>query len=279
MTPMHGLLLQRLLQLALAVLIAACSPLAALDQAPKPPAWSSGCGTDSVGTWADLVVNGSVLRLRWIPPGSFTMGSPRDEADRDQDEVQHQVALSRGFWLGESETTRRFFRAVMGSNPNGGEELLPVAISFEEGQQFFAKLNDGKPGLGADFPTEAQWEYACRAGTRGPTYAPLDAAAWYLVNSLDAYGNNLVHPVKQKQANAWGLYDMLGNAWEMTRDWYGDYPTAAVKDPPGPSSGNRHVVRGGSCRNAAGSCRAAWRWAEFPQAKGFGIRCMVPSLP
>jgi sulfatase modifying factor 1 len=211
------------------------------------------------------------------------MGSPAGEAERHPDEAQHQVTLTRGFWLGDSEVTRSFWQAVMGT-PNAGagagaDIQLPATTSWEEGQAFLAKLNAAQPGLGADLPSEAQWEYACRAGTSGPTYAPLDGIAWYLVTSADAYGNNPQHPVKQKQPNAWGLHDMLGNAWEMTRDWYGDPPSGAVTDPGGPAGGNRHVVRGGSSRNAAGSCRAAWRWAEFPAAKGFGLRIMAAPAP
>lgn len=255
----------------------ALKPPGAADKAAPRPSWASDVGKDQFGPWADLLVNGATQRMRWIPPGHFTMGSPPAEADRDRDEVQHEVTISHGFWLGDSEVSTAFWQAIMGINPNGGDGPLPVATSWEEGQKFFAKLNEVKPGLGADFPTEAQWEYACRAGTSSPTYAPIDAVAWYLVTSADAYGNTPMHPVKQKQANAWGLYDMLGNAWESTRDWYGDYPAGAVTDPLGPASGNRHVVRGGSARNAAGCCRASWRWAEFPGAKGFGLR--ITALP
>ncbi len=254
----------------------AASPSAAGDKAAVRPSWAADAGKDQYGSWADLPVNGATQRMRWIAPGHFTMGSPPSEVDRDQDEVQHAVILSHGFWLGDSEVSTPFWQAVMGGNANGGDGPLPAATSWEDGQKFFAKLNEVKPGLGADLPSEAQWEYACRAGTTGPTYGPIDSVAWYLVTSADAYGNNLLHPVKQKQPNAWGLYDMLGNAWESTRDWYGEYPAGAVSDPPGPASGNRHVVRGGSARNAAGSCRAAWRWAEFPGAKGFGLRITAP---
>ena len=245
---------------------------ATADKSAMRPSWATDVGKDQFGSWADMTVNAAVQRMRWIVPGRFTMGSPTAQIDRDKDEVQQAVTLSHGFWLGDSEVSNPFWQGVMGSHPNGGEGALPVATSWEDGQKFFAKLNEMKPGLNADFPTEAQWEFACRAGTTGPTYAPIDAVAWYLVTSADAYGNNLMHPVKQKQPNAWGLYDMLGNAWESTHDWYGEYPAGAVTDPTGPASGNRHVVRGGSARNAAGCCRAAWRWAEFPGAKGFGLR-------
>lgn len=270
------------LQLACCLLmtltIAAQEPTNAVVSGDRP-VWATNLGKDQYGTWADLVVNQATQRLRWIPPGAFTMGSPADESERDQDEVRHQVTLSRGYWLGDSETTVAFWQAVMGVAPNSGEGQLPATTSWEDGRKFFSKLNDLKSGLAADYPTEAQWEYACRAGTSGPTYAPLDTIAWYLITSADAYGNNPLHPVKLKAPNAWGLYDMLGNVWESTRDWYGDFTAMATTDPSGPTSGIRHVVRGGSCRNAAGSCRAAWRWAEFPPAKGFGVRIMVPAAP
>ena len=257
---------------------------AATATAATRPAWAADSGKDPSGQWADLVVNGTTQRLRWIAPGTFTMGSPTGEADREPDEAQHPVTLSHGYWLGDSEITRAFWQSVMGAPAagaaaTGAEGTLPVLVSWEDGHTFMARLNDLKPGLGADFPTEAQWEYACRAGTSGPTYAPLDAVAWYLITAVDAYGNTPLHAVKQKQANAWGLYDMLGNAWESTRDWHGEFPAGPATDPVGPATGVRHVVRGGSCRNAAGCCRAAWRWAEFPGAKGFGLRLVAKPTP
>jgi formylglycine-generating enzyme required for sulfatase activity len=255
------------------------APPTAAATPPARPAWAAEVGSDRSGAWADLVVGATSQRMRWIVPGAFTMGSPADEADRDRDEAQHQVILSQGYWLGDSEITRSFWQAVMGAPADGDGGALPVTVSWEDGQAFFARLNGMKPELGAGFPTEAQWEYACRAGTSGPTHAPLDTVAWYLITSADAYGNNPLHPVKQKQPNAWGLHDMLGNAWESTRDWYGVYPTGTVSDPTGPASGIRHVVRGGSSRNAAGCCRAAWRWAEFPGAKGFGLRIAANAKP
>jgi sulfatase modifying factor 1 len=263
------------------MLIAAAGMLApapAAEAAPAAarPGWAADAGTDSWGRWADLAVNGVTARLRWIAPGSFTMGSPEGEPERDPDERQHQVTLSHGFWLGDSEVTQAWWQAVLAPTPSRvkGDGQQPIeAVSFNDCQKFLARLNELKPGLGAALPSEAQWEYACRAGTAGATYAPLDAAAWY-----SGTGNDL-HAVKQKQPNAWGLYDMLGNAWEPCSDWYGPYPAGAVADPLGPMAGTMHVSRGGSYNSAAGACRAAWRWGESPvnTRHNLGLRVCVPA--
>jgi formylglycine-generating enzyme len=210
------------------------------------------------------------------------MGSPATEAERDPDEVQHQVSLSRGFWLADSEVTQAFWQAVLACKPSrvqgGGQDPIDV-VSWLDGQKFFARLNELKPGLAANFPTEAQWEYACRAGTTGPTYAPLDAIAWYAQTSgPDKFNAGGPHPVKQKQPNAWGLYDMLGNVWEPCSDRYGEYPTAPVTDPVGSAGGTRPALRGGGCDTAPGACRAAWRSGEGTGSArhNLGLRIMVP---
>jgi sulfatase modifying factor 1 len=240
------------------------------------PAWAAEAGTDSYGRWAELVVNGVGARLRWIAPGSFTMGSPVSEPERDPDESQHQVTLSHGFWLGDSEVTQAWWQAVLAPAPSRvkGDGQQPIeTVSFNDCQKFLARLNELTPGLGALLPSEAQWEYACRAGTSAATYAPLASSAWY-----SATGNDL-HAVKQKQPNAWGLFDMLGNAWEPCSDWYGPYPVGPVSDPNGPAAGTMHVSRGGSYNSAAGACRAAWRWGESPvnTRHNLGLRVCVPS--
>jgi formylglycine-generating enzyme required for sulfatase activity len=268
--------------LAIGALIAAAGTLSraaaaeAATAAGGRPAWASAAGTDTYGRWADLEVNGVSARLRWIAPGSFTMGSPESEPERDADERQHPVTLSHGFWLGDSEVTQAWWQAVLAPTPSRvkGDGQQPIeTVSFNDCQRFLARLNELKPGLGALLPSEAQWEYACRAGTTTATYAPLETAAWY-----SGTGNDL-HAVKQKQPNAWGLFDMLGNAWEPCRDWYGPYPSGPVSDPPGPPAGTMHVSRGGSYNSAAGACRAAWRWGESPVniRHNLGLRVCVPS--
>ncbi len=283
MNPLRHLVrLAAMASLAACALIAAAgasAPAAAAEAVPAaapPPAWAADAGTDSSGRWADLAVNGVAARLRWIAPGSFTMGSPESEPERDSDELQHQVTLSHGFWLGDSEVTQAWWQAVLAPTPSRitGDGLQPIeAVSYNDCQRFLARLNELKPGLGATLPSEAQWEYACRAGSAGATYAPLAAAAWYSGTGKD------LHAVKQKQPNAWGLYDMLGNAWEPCSDWYGPYPSAPVSDPRGPAAGTMHVSRGGSYNSAAGACRAAWRWGESPvnTRHNLGLRVSVPA--
>ena len=214
-------------------------------------------------------------RMRWIAPGTFTMGSPVDEADRDKDEAQHTVTFSRGFWLGDTEVTQAFYQAVMKAEPSRvqGNGQRPIdTVSWNDGQKFYATLNAMKPGIAAAFPTEAQWEYACRAGTTGSTYAALDGAAWYVANSKAE-----AQPVKTTKPNAWGLYDMLGNVWELCGDYYGDYPAGAVTDPTGAATGHMRTERGGSFNSAAGSCRAAWRWGSEPNAarRNLGLRLAI----
>lgn len=264
----------RLLLFLLLACLAPVLPAAESSAPPTPPAstpagprpaWAADAGRDEYGLWADLTVEGVTQRLRWITPGTFLMGSPRDEADRHEDEVQHQVTLSRGFWLADTELTQAFYQAVTQTKPTraqGGGQHPITQVSWDQCQKFLARLNELKPGLGAKLPTEAQWEYACRAGTTGPTYDSLDASAWYALNSRDRYNNWLVHPVRQKQPNPWGLYDMLGNVWELCADFHGDYPRGPVTDPLGPSTGRMRVERGGSYSSAAGACRAAWRWGS-----------------
>jgi formylglycine-generating enzyme required for sulfatase activity len=154
----------------------------------------------------------------------------------------------------------------MGGNPsnfkNAGRDAPVEQISWDDAMQFCRKLTErertaGRLPEGHEFtlPTEAQWEYACRAGTTGDYAGNLDGMAWYSQNS-----GNTTHPVGQKQANAWGLYDMHGNVWEWCRDWYGNYPSGGVTNPTGPSSGLYRVIHGGSWAYDAERCRSASRY-------------------
>ena len=216
--------------------------------------------------------------VRWIPPGSFMMGSPDSEEERDSDETQHEVVLSQGFFMAETECTQGQWEMVMGSNPSYFEETdeeaeLPVEqVSWEESVEYCRKLTvkQRAEGILADgwewrLPTEAEWEYAARAGTTGARYDKLDAVAWYEMDEeeedIEGTGNSgdQTHPVKQKVPNAWGLYDMLGNVWEWCSDWYGDYPAWTVTDPKGPSWGSYRVSRGGSWSGGARLARSADR--------------------
>jgi len=207
--------------------------------------------------------NGVTLDLVWCPAGNFMMGSPASETSRDNDETQHRVTLTKGFWMGSTEVTQRQWEAVMCSNPskfkNAGANAPVEQVSWEECQTFVQRINARVTGGGFRLPTEAEWEYACRAGSTGPYAGNLDAMGWYGQNS-----GYTTHPVGQKQANAWGLYDMHGNVWEWCSDWWGDYPAGSVTDPAGPGSGSNRVIRGGCWINFARSCRSAFRSRDDP---------------
>jgi formylglycine-generating enzyme required for sulfatase activity len=215
------------------------------------------------------------IGVRWIPAGRFTMGSPSGEDNRDSDEVRHEVALTRGFFLAETECTQGQWEAVMVSNPSnfkGGDRPVEQ-VSWEEAVEYCRKLTAQERAVGSlpegwewRLPTEAEWEYAARAGTTGARYGEMDAIAWYGGNS-----GNTTHAVKGKQANAWGLYDMMGNVWEWCSDWSGAYPTGSVTDPTGPSSGSLRVVRGGSWVNVARSARSADRDRNDPGDRGSSL--------
>jgi formylglycine-generating enzyme required for sulfatase activity len=260
---------------------------AAVLPAPPHPKWAAATGTDHAGSWADLVAAGITQRLRWIPPGTFTMGDPhaeRDEAVRTgaspelvADEVPHQVTLSAGFWLADSPCTQALWLGVMGANPAHftGDLQRPVeSVSWADVQRFMVALNGVVAGGTFGLPTEAQREYACRAGTLGPFAGPsIDELGWYLDNSEHA-----THAVKGKSANAWGLFDMHGNVAEACADWYDDYPARAVSDPVGPAAGAERVYRGGCWATEAWVCRSAHRLSFDPEmrADSIGFRLAAP---
>ena len=204
---------------------------------------------------------GVKLEMVLIPAGEFLMGTPGDSAR----ERQHRVRITRPFYLGKFLVTQEQWETVMGSNPSysiKGPQNPVVGVSWDDCQQFFDKLN-AKSGSGRgtfQLPTEAQWEYACRAGSTteycfGDDEARLGEYAWYFNNSGDK-----THPVGEKKPNAWGLYDMHGNVWEWCQDWYGAYGTEAVTDPTGPATGSSRVFRGGGWNEPARFCRSANRY-------------------
>jgi len=200
----------------------------------------------------------------WITPGTFVMGSPPSELERNLDEGGHTVRLTEEFWLSDHEVTQSEYQAVMGNTPSSftGDLNRPVEqVSWFEALEYCQKLTARERAAGRitaqeayRLPTEAEWEYAARAGTTGARHGELDAIAWHGGNSW-----NQTHPVKQKAANAWGLHDMMGNVWEWCGDWYGNYPTGSLTDPMGPSSGSDRVIRGGSWGGDAGDVRSANR--------------------
>ena len=208
----------------------------------------------------------SGMEFAWIPAGRFVMGSPNGEEGRYGSEVQHEVRISQGFWMGKYEVTQGEWESVMGSNPSYFDECgsrCPVEnVVWNDVQEFIRRLNERESGSEYEYrlPTEAEWEYAARAGTSGPRYGELDLIAWWDGNSGDR-----THPVGQKRANGWGLHDMLGNVLEWVADWYGaEYPSGMVTDPRGPSTGLYRVARGGSWGGGAGYVRSAARIIYSP---------------
>jgi formylglycine-generating enzyme required for sulfatase activity len=224
------------------------------------------------GLQAPLVAGARVelggIGVRWIPAGRFRMGSPAGEEGRFDKEVQHEVELSAGFFMAQTECTQGQWEAVMGSNPSKckGSNLPVEQVSWEDAVAYCVKLTQKQRSEGVlpegwkyALPTEAQWEYACRAGSTAARYGELDVVAWYPGNS-----GRITHPVGSKEANAWGLQDMLGNVNEWCGDWYGDYPSGSVTNPKGPSSGSFRVLRGGSWYCNPQFCRAAYRNRSAP---------------
>jgi len=232
------------------------------------------------------ITSGVKIVMCWIPPGEFLMGSPEDEEDRRDHETQHLVKITQGFWLAKTPTTQAQWQAVMGHNPRhfNGEDLPVEFVSWvdicgnESGTGgFLGELNKRLPSGGRfHLPTEAQWEYACRAGTTDPYYGDLNEIAWYLENSDDN-----TQPVGQKKPNEWGLHDMLGNVWEWCSDWDGDYDLGVVTDPTGPASGLHRVLRGGGWFSNAGGCRVAGRGRYAPAGRYglVGFRVARSSVP
>jgi formylglycine-generating enzyme required for sulfatase activity len=245
------------------------------------PAWAHGFGKDNYGLYADFKIKGVVQRLRWIMPGEFMMGSPASEPKRGSDEEQHEVILTQGFWLAETACTQALWQAVMRDNPSDfkGEDHPVDSVSWDDVQSFIEKINGDIPELGLHLPTEAQWEYACRAGTTTPFHlgktlttdqANFDGNYPYNNGPKGEYREKTV-PVKTFPCNAWGLYEMHGNVWEWCRDWYGDYPKGSVIDPKGASSGSYRVLRGGSWISYGGLVRSAYRRRSIPSGRSHDI--------
>ncbi len=226
------------------------------------PSWAARAGIDEYGAWTDVEVKGQVQRMRWVPPGTFLMGSPAEEEGRYANESQHEVEITAGFWLGETPCTQAFYEVVTEASPSrfeGGRR--PVErVPWDDVQQMLTSLERLVPGFEGRLPTEAEWEYACRAGATDAVYSlPLADIAWYSENSA-----HRSHDVGGKLPNPWGLRDMLGNVYEWCEDWLGDYPKGRAVDPHGPADGVLRVLRGGSWFRGARRCRAALRRGSPP---------------
>ncbi len=280
---------------------------------PRPP-WSSASGRDQYGTYADFTLPGTTItqRLRWVPPGRFTMGSPASEAGRrDNEGPQHEVVFVQGYWLFDTPCTQALWQGVMGNNPSRfAHPLRPVEnVNFNQVQSFIAKLNARLPGLELCLPSEAEFERATRAGTATATWAGdmdiqgeynaplLHPIAWYGGNSglgydLDEREDSADWPEKQfehsqagtrqvktREANPWGFYDLLGNVWEWCADtWHDSYydapedGSAWIDNEAGPAP---RVFRGGAWDYPARFVRAAVRYSYPPDSRGdsLGFRC------
>jgi formylglycine-generating enzyme required for sulfatase activity len=254
------------------------------------------------------LVEGCKISMCWIPPGDFLMGSSETELGRREDEMQHKVVVTQGFWLGKHPVTQAQWAEVMGNRPSQfghpgifekfwnpqmsrSWESFPVerVTWFNVSNGFLKKVNSLAPsGWRYRLPTEAQWEYAARAGSTTPLNSGKNListdggrqyfgdVAWYAENS-----GNRTHPVGQKRPNAWRLHDMQGNVLEWCQDWYGPYPSGVAIDPRGVGSGLRRVVRGGGWFNGANDCRVAFRLNAAPSYwnNDIGFRVVRSRVP
>jgi formylglycine-generating enzyme required for sulfatase activity len=233
------------------------------------------------------------LTYVWIAPGSFQMGcSPGDRECSDGEKPRHTVTIAKGFWIGQTLVTQAAYQRVSGNNPSHfqGDRLPVDSVTWDKANAYCASV-------GMRLPTEAEWEYIARAGSTKSRYGDLNAIAWYADNSgneqIDsaalyekdpngyqnrmAANNNRTHEVGQKPANAWNLYDMLGNVWQWTNDWYDEtyYRRSPSRDPQGPKSGESRVVRGGTWAVSADMVRVSFRGRDEPSSAYYtiGFRC------
>lgn len=267
-------------------LIATSKVVAAQSAVPAPPEpWMSAEGLDSYGRWADIQANGEKQRLRWIAPGRFHMGSPSGEAGRFDDEgPQHEVTLTRGYWLADTACTQALWQAVVGSNPSNfkGDLQRPVEnVTWDEVTGLFLPKLKGllRGGVEVVLPTEAEWEYACRAGTTrafsfGDTFNPANAP----VNAKGSVPAQVFSP------NSWGLHQMHRNVFQWCADAPRTYGAEPVLDPHGGQVGARRVLRGGSWKFVVSNARSAARSDARPDYRSiyngfrFALRSIEPGI-
>jgi uncharacterized protein (TIGR02996 family) len=251
------------------------------------------------------LTNSLGMQFALIPPGKFLMGSPQDEDDRDQDELQHEVEITRPFYLGVHPVTQEQYQRLTGGNPGrrrgranpaGAPEADPLAcpvvhVTWDDAVEFCETLAElpAEAGRGRLYrlPTEAEWEYACRGAGSSSTpfhFGPTATAAQANFSGYEPYGDapelaspDAVTPVGRYAPNACGLYDMHGNVWEWTADWYDEdyYANSPSRDPQGPARGTDRVFRGGACDMPGRDCRAAYRYCQPPDFQSFGLGLRV----
>jgi formylglycine-generating enzyme required for sulfatase activity len=223
------------------------------------------------------------LKYVWIPPGTFMMGCPPDDRECEQDEKPaHRVSLCKGFWMGQTLVTVRAHKRYAADrklamplppifDPEWTRDDTPITnVSWNDAHDFCAQM-------GGRLPTEAEWEYAGRAGSTAVRYGKIDDIAWYFT-----YGVAETHAVAQKRPNAFGLFDMLGNVWELVNDWYAPdyYPASPSQDPTGPASGTFRVLRGGSWFEHPRYVKVSYRFRDFPDNRydTYGFRCVRDAI-
>ena len=220
------------------------------------------CGFQAVGPF---FTNSIGMKFAWIPPGTFEMGSPNNEGGRDRDERQHRVTLTKGFYLAIHPVAQASWREIMGNPLSSvqGDDLPVDQAAWLDGQMFLRSLSE-RDGHAYRFPTEAEWEYACRAGTTTP-FSVGETISQEHAN----FNNSQPSIVGSFLPNGWGLHDMHGNVWEWCADWHERYSKDAVFDPTGPETGRRRVLRGGSFTRQALHLRSASRLSSGPAVRVF----------
>jgi len=232
------------------------------------------------------VTNSIGMKLRLIPAGEFMMGSPGTESDRNDNETQHRVSITKPFYLGVTEVTQEQYQQVMGTNPSQfkGPQNPVEKVSWTDAVEFCRKLSampaEKTAGHVYRLPTESEWEYACRAGTTTAYGFGDDASGLGDYGCFVGNSGPKTHPVGEKKPNAWGVYDMHGNVFEWCQDWYGDYSSGSATDPTGAVSGSIRVFRGGSWDFSAWSCRSAFRYGYAPEFRDddLGFRVLRSSI-